>query len=65
MQFPRFKKVNLVIFGLAIAAFLTALSSFLIKYFRSGETDFSVLFGILFIPAIIILVLKLNQPREN
>ena len=60
MNFPKFKKVNLLISGLAIVAILTAISTFLIKYFRSGEPDFSVLFGTLFIPAIIILVLKLN-----
>lgn len=65
MKIPRIKKVNFVIFILAISALLTAISSFLIKYFRSGETDFSVLLGILFIPAIVIVVLKLNQPKEN
>lgn len=63
MKFPRFEKVNLVIFILGITAILTAISTFLIKYFLSGETDFSSLFGILFIPTIVIIVLKLNQPK--
>lgn len=58
-------KVKSAVYILAMTGFLTSVAAFLIKYFHSGVSDFSIPFGGLLIPAIVILILKLNRSNKN